>query len=490
MSQLPNTERPLRAFLCHSSGDKKTVRRLYDRLYDDGVLPWLDEKNLLPGQDWELEIRNAVRRSDVVIVCLSATSVTRAGFVQREIGFALDAADEQPEGAIFLIPLRLEKCDVPHRLRRWQWVDLFEDPGYNQLLRALHTRANEVEAIVRPGFLGRPIAPQLTETEEAASEVQRRSIAEQALLLLPTATSNQAARRDLIALYRNNASDYDLFESTIASWSDNLIAALAEEAPDDLVAIIAALDVHLPRNFPFVYLDTLARLLGRVYQIIRDRAVRGAALGSLLRIGLRYDENDMGKELVTIVTRAHAQRALEPIAQALKENWSAAIWAKKYFQRAGIVPKVFEALADLGIFFVDMGDLESESHVELQGWDMIEESQTTSPSPSGDRTLRYQALRTDNSLTFSEVPNGDYLLTAEIGDDACDDSFQIVIGGDVLYTHRHTDDRTLWFGPHIVKIPTALIEDGRLVVTFRNLATDDCGHAGVYNVKLERIEHS
>jgi hypothetical protein len=28
-------------------------------------------KKLLPGQDWKLEIRKAVRESDVVVVCLS-----------------------------------------------------------------------------------------------------------------------------------------------------------------------------------------------------------------------------------------------------------------------------------------------------------------------------------------------------------------------------------------------------------------------------------
>ena len=44
--------RQLNVFLCHSSSDKPAVWELYSRLaLVPYVLPWLDEKNLLPGQD-------------------------------------------------------------------------------------------------------------------------------------------------------------------------------------------------------------------------------------------------------------------------------------------------------------------------------------------------------------------------------------------------------------------------------------------------------
>jgi CheY-like chemotaxis protein len=132
---------PLRVFLCHSSTDKATVRELHQRLSDDGFVPWLDEKNLLPGQEWEQEIRNEVRKTDVVLVCLSRNAVQKSGFIQKEIRYALDVADEQPPETIFIIPARLEECEVPERLRRWQWVDIFEPNGYGRLLSALKKRA-------------------------------------------------------------------------------------------------------------------------------------------------------------------------------------------------------------------------------------------------------------------------------------------------------------------------------------------------------------
>jgi len=138
------TSRQLKVFLCHASGDKPAVRDLYRRLRSDGIAPWLDEEDLLPGQDWQLEIPKAVRSSDAVIICLSSRAITKAGYVQKEIKDALDVADEQPEGAIFLIPLRLEECEAPERLRRWQWVDLFRETGYERLLRALRARAEHL----------------------------------------------------------------------------------------------------------------------------------------------------------------------------------------------------------------------------------------------------------------------------------------------------------------------------------------------------------
>src|SRR5262249_6077427 len=126
------TPRHLRVFLCHSSSDKSEVLKLYHRLCAEGIDPWLDEENLLPGQEWQQEIPKAVRNSDVVLICLSPTAVNKAGYLQKEIRHALDVADEQPEGRIFLIPLRLEECDIPDRLARWQWVDLFDERSYER----------------------------------------------------------------------------------------------------------------------------------------------------------------------------------------------------------------------------------------------------------------------------------------------------------------------------------------------------------------------
>lgn len=136
--------RPLRVFLCHSSSDKAAVRDLSGRLRVEGVDSWFDEEKLLPGQDWKQEISKSLRTSDAVIVCLTSRSTGTAGYLHRELKEALDLSDEQPEGTLFLIPVRLEACDVPERLRRWQWVDLFEEGGYTRLRDALRMRSDQL----------------------------------------------------------------------------------------------------------------------------------------------------------------------------------------------------------------------------------------------------------------------------------------------------------------------------------------------------------
>jgi tetratricopeptide (TPR) repeat protein len=136
----------LRVFLCHSSDDKPVVRDLYQRLRSaaDYIVPWLDEEDLLPGQRWQDEIPKAIRNSDVVIVCLSRNSMNKKGYVQKEIKFALDVADEQPEGTIYLIPVGLEDCEIPERLKHLHCVNLGEGRGFEQLLRSLQSRAEKL----------------------------------------------------------------------------------------------------------------------------------------------------------------------------------------------------------------------------------------------------------------------------------------------------------------------------------------------------------
>ncbi|MBI5296550.1 MAG: SUMF1/EgtB/PvdO family nonheme iron enzyme [Chloroflexi bacterium] len=173
--------RPLRVFLCHASQDKPAVWRLHRYLKQHGVQPWLDQVDLLPGQNWEVEIPNALAASDVILVCLSKNSVDKEGYVQKEISFALDKALEKPEGTIFVIPVKLEECDIPKRLSRYQWVDLSRADGRKRLLMGLNKRASDLGAEVSPVVLEdvrqrktapRPAASDIAESEKAEQEAK------------------------------------------------------------------------------------------------------------------------------------------------------------------------------------------------------------------------------------------------------------------------------------------------------------------------------
>ncbi len=147
MTADPN--RKLKVFLCHSSHDKPAVREIYTRLKAEGWIdPWLDEEKLFPGQDWDLEIEKAVEETDAVLVFLSDNSVNKEGYIQKELRFVLNMAEYKPEGTTFILPLRLNECPLPRRLRSWHYVDNFPDDrkewAYGRLLSSLKLRAKKL----------------------------------------------------------------------------------------------------------------------------------------------------------------------------------------------------------------------------------------------------------------------------------------------------------------------------------------------------------
>jgi formylglycine-generating enzyme required for sulfatase activity len=140
-----------RIFLCHAKEDKARVVELYHQLKAAGYSPWLDKYDLLPGQDWRQVIRKIITNPhNLVVVCLSCNSTTERGVVQQEIAWALDVLDKMPEGSIYLIPARLEPCEVPDRLSHLHWVDLFESDGFEYLVRSLDFEIGHRKATARP----------------------------------------------------------------------------------------------------------------------------------------------------------------------------------------------------------------------------------------------------------------------------------------------------------------------------------------------------
>ena len=142
-------DRKLRVFLCHASQDKPAVRELYKKLYaENWIQPWLDEEELLPGQDWNLEIEKAVEASDAVIVCVSHVSVAKEGYVQKELRQVLEIALNKLDGAIFVIPVRLDECELPRSIRDRQGLDFFpedcRDSAMRKLLASLKIRKDSL----------------------------------------------------------------------------------------------------------------------------------------------------------------------------------------------------------------------------------------------------------------------------------------------------------------------------------------------------------
>ncbi len=132
-------QKQLLVFISHTSEDNAAAKRLTKRLQEDGFDPWLDLDRLLPGQDWNFEIEKALQASGAILLCFSSVSVAKEGYIQREYKRAMKYREEKPEGTIFVIPVRLDECELPFFIREIQWVDYPDD--YEKLAAALQIRA-------------------------------------------------------------------------------------------------------------------------------------------------------------------------------------------------------------------------------------------------------------------------------------------------------------------------------------------------------------
>jgi hypothetical protein len=132
----------MNVFISYAKEDEDQANRLYHELLAiPGVTPWLDSKNLLPGARWKLVIMEALKTCDLFVLLLSNHSVSKNGFVQKEIFEALEKLKNFPPDRIFIVPARLDDCHPKHpELQELQWVDLFPDwnVGFVLIMKTIH----------------------------------------------------------------------------------------------------------------------------------------------------------------------------------------------------------------------------------------------------------------------------------------------------------------------------------------------------------------
>lgn len=129
-----------RVFLSYAREDSAAALKLYKELRAKGLDVWIDIESLLPGQNWKTTIRREIRKSRYFIAVLSRNSVSKKGYVQKELREALDILEEYPTGSVFIIPARLDDCTpLDDGIRDLHWVNLFEDweVGIDRILKTI-----------------------------------------------------------------------------------------------------------------------------------------------------------------------------------------------------------------------------------------------------------------------------------------------------------------------------------------------------------------
>lgn len=135
-----------RVFIAYVIEDLIQARRLCEDLRANGILPWLDQDQLLPGQNWPQAIQRAIEASDIFVACFSTKAISKTGQFQNELRYALAYARKMPLDSIFMIPVRLDACTIPARMtKQVQYVDVFPDwdRGIKRLARSIHRATRE-----------------------------------------------------------------------------------------------------------------------------------------------------------------------------------------------------------------------------------------------------------------------------------------------------------------------------------------------------------
>lgn len=164
MSQKP------KVFLSYAREDRDRVEQIYDSLKAEGFNPWIDTRNIRAGEKWSSVIGEAIRSADFMLLFLSHNSVSKRGYVQTELRAALSILAELPENAIFLIPVRLDESEPPAPLQHIQFVDLFEESGWERLLRSLSGSAEQNQIQKAPI---RAVREEIKEDEKEKKKQQR-----------------------------------------------------------------------------------------------------------------------------------------------------------------------------------------------------------------------------------------------------------------------------------------------------------------------------
>jgi hypothetical protein len=154
-------------FISYNHSDKGFARRIHDTLQGRGIRCWLDEHQILPGDDIHDQIDRGIRLWDKVLLCCSKTSLT-SWWVEHEIDKAFEKEQklqkERSAKTLAVIPLNLDgalfewengrasqiRKRVAADFTGWESDNSKFDAAMEKVVKALRTNDGGREAAPKP----------------------------------------------------------------------------------------------------------------------------------------------------------------------------------------------------------------------------------------------------------------------------------------------------------------------------------------------------
>lgn len=130
-------------FLSYAKEDKEIVKSTMETLHNYGVITWFDEKDLLPGDDWQDKIETSIEKADYVFIFFSSNSIDRQGYKNKEIRFALDQKMLKPFNSRYIIPILIDDVKPPRELNQIHWISIKDEDWIQKVLMSIGKDPNK-----------------------------------------------------------------------------------------------------------------------------------------------------------------------------------------------------------------------------------------------------------------------------------------------------------------------------------------------------------
>lgn len=121
-------------FISHNHQDKPFVNKLAKELSSYGITSWVDESEIHYGESLVKKISETIEQIDCVIAVISSNSVN-SNWVRQELDWAM--TKEIKNQRVVVIPIIIEKIDIPFFLSSKYYADFTNDKEYQNLIKKL-----------------------------------------------------------------------------------------------------------------------------------------------------------------------------------------------------------------------------------------------------------------------------------------------------------------------------------------------------------------